>query len=118
MDHHSKFPLAPIPPFFRIHTFSLRFLCAILLAFSPHIADAKGANRNPSAVNEFKRGNPCPTNGNKRGACPGYEVDHLRPLKCGGADVPWNMQWLTIREHREKTKREAKSCRNGTSVPE
>jgi hypothetical protein len=27
---------------------------------------------------------------------PGYVVDHIIPLKRGGADEPWNMQWQTI----------------------
>jgi hypothetical protein len=27
---------------------------------------------------------------------PGYVVDHVIPLKRGGADEPWNMQWQTI----------------------
>ena len=27
---------------------------------------------------------------------PGYVVDHIVPLKRGGADAPWNMQWQTI----------------------
>ena len=27
---------------------------------------------------------------------PGYVVDHVIPLKRGGADAPWNMQWQTI----------------------
>ena len=37
---------------------------------------------------------------------PGYEVDHIVPLSRGGADKPSNMQWLTIAEHKEKTRRE------------
>ena len=81
-------------------------------------AEGAEAQRSKKAIAEFKRENPCPANGNKRGNCPGYEVDHLRPLKCGGSDVPSNMQWLTVSAHKEKTKREAKSCRKGTSVPE
>jgi len=89
-----------------------------LLALTPMSGFATDSKRSPSVVNQFKRGNPCPANGNQRGPCPGYEIDHLRPLKCGGADVPSNMQWLTINAHREKTKREARSCRNGSSVPE
>jgi len=27
---------------------------------------------------------------------PGHVVDHIIPLKRGGADQPWNMQWQTI----------------------
>jgi 5-methylcytosine-specific restriction endonuclease McrA len=30
----------------------------------------------------------------KRGACPGWEVDHVIPLACGGCDAVANMQWL------------------------
>jgi hypothetical protein len=33
-----------------------------------------------------------------RGACPGYVIDHINPLECGGADAPFNMQWQTIAE--------------------
>ncbi len=31
--------------------------------------------------------------GESRGACPGYVIDQIRPLACGGADEPENMQW-------------------------
>jgi hypothetical protein len=33
---------------------------------------------------------------------PGYVVDHIIPLKRGGADAPWNMQWQTIAEGKAK----------------
>ena len=55
--------------------------------------------------------NPCPATGKARGACPGWQVDHIKPLKCGGADLPHNMQWLTVEQHKIKTAREAKDCR-------
>lgn len=45
---------------------------------------------------------PCPATGRKTGACPGYVVDHIHPLKRGGADHPDNMQWQTRQEAREK----------------
>ena len=32
---------------------------------------------------------------------PGYVVDHIIPLKRGGADAPWNMQWQTITDSQE-----------------
>jgi hypothetical protein len=36
------------------------------------------------------------------GACPGYLVDHIVPLKRGGADEPGNMQWQTVAEAKAK----------------
>jgi hypothetical protein len=33
---------------------------------------------------------------------PGYVIDHIVPLKRGGADHPDNMQWQTKEEAREK----------------
>lgn len=42
---------------------------------------------------------------------PGYVVDHIRPLACGGADAPGNMQWQTIAEARAKDRTERVGCR-------
>ena len=36
------------------------------------------------------------------GSCPGYVVDHIVPLKRGGADAPGNMQWQTTGAAKEK----------------
>jgi len=41
----------------------------------------------------------------------GYVVDHIRPLECGGADAPWNMQWQTVEEAKAKDKTEH-NCRS------
>lgn len=87
------------------------FLLLAALAL-PAIAHECVTKRSYAAKAEFKRANPCPATGNSRGACAGWEVDHVTPLKCGGPDVPANMQWLTIAEHRAKTAREAMLCRN------
>lgn len=35
---------------------------------------------------------------------PGYVVDHINPLKRGGADEPSNMQWQTIADAKAKDK--------------
>ncbi|HTE16032.1 MAG TPA: HNH endonuclease signature motif containing protein [Burkholderiales bacterium] len=71
------------------------------------VADA----RSPTARHAFVKANPCPVTGKARGACPGYQVDHIAPLKCGGADSFENMQWLTVEAHKAKTKAEASWCR-------
>lgn len=41
---------------------------------------------------------------------PGYVVDHVVPLACGGADAPGNMQWQTIAEGKAKDKVERIGC--------
>jgi len=35
---------------------------------------------------------------------PGYIVDHIKPLKEGGADDPSNMQWQTVEQAKAKDK--------------
>ena len=49
--------------------------------------------RSAKARREFQRDNPCPSTGRPSGSCPGYVIDHVEPLKRGGADYPGNMQW-------------------------
>lgn len=60
---------------------------------------------------EFVRLYPCPATGAPRGPCPGWHVDHREALICGGRDELGNLQWLTVTEHREKTRVEVKLCR-------
>jgi hypothetical protein len=56
--------------------------------------DSRGRiKRNTSVRRAFQRTHPCPATGRATGACPGYVVDHIRPLKEGGADAVENMQW-------------------------
>lgn len=85
-------------------------LALAILAATTLPADAR-IQRSKAAVAEFKRENPCPVNGAKRGACPGWEVDHIMPLCSGGAEAKGNMQWLTKQAHAEKTKRDVMKCR-------
>jgi len=62
--------------------------------------------RSPQARRDFQKSHPCPSTGRTSGACPGYVVDHIRPLKRGGADAPSNMQWQTVQAAKEKDKTE------------
>ena len=66
--------------------------------------------RSSAAKHAFERQHPCPSTGKTSGRCPGYVVDHVRPLECGGADAPSNMQWQTVAEGKAKDKTE-RLCR-------
>jgi hypothetical protein len=62
--------------------------------------------RSSSAKHAFEKSNPCPSTGKASGACPGYVIDHVTPLKRGGADSPSNMQWQTKEAAKIKDKTE------------
>jgi hypothetical protein len=68
------------------------------------------AHRSEAQKNAFKREHPCPSNGNNHGRCPGYVIDHIVPLACGGADDPSNMQWQTIQDGKTKDMFELGMC--------
>jgi hypothetical protein len=67
--------------------------------------------RSSAAKHAFERQHPCPSSGKTSGRCPGYVIDHVKPLECGGADAPSNMHWQTIAEGKAKDKTE-RLCRN------
>lgn len=53
-------------------------------------------SQNPMSVRAFRAQKPCPATKSVKGPCPGYLVDHIKPLNRGGADTPQNMQWRTV----------------------
>ncbi|MBE2242468.1 MAG: HNH endonuclease [Burkholderiaceae bacterium] len=73
---------------------------------------AEAVPRSAAVKAEFRRSNPCPSTGSTRGACPGWQVDHREALVCGGRDEVGNMQWLSVEEHKAKTRVEVKLCRS------
>ena len=62
--------------------------------------------RSADAKVAFKHQHPCPSTGRGSGACPGFVIDHVVPLKRGGADEPLNMQWQTTAAAKAKDKYE------------
>lgn len=84
--------------------------CAILLLM-PALALAQPIQRSAAEVRAFRAEHPCPATGQHRGACPGWDVDHVRPLCAGGEDRPGNMQWISDEDHRFKTLVDVRECR-------
>ena len=62
--------------------------------------------RSTEQKDAFKKAQPCPATGKSTGSCPGYVIDHVVPLKRGGADRPENMQWQTKDAAKAKDKTE------------
>jgi hypothetical protein len=78
------------------------------------------AERTPRSATElraFKRANPCPSTGQRRGACPGYVVDHVEPMCAGGPDHRSNMQWQTVADAKAKDRLESAACRSLKAAP-
>lgn len=64
--------------------------------------DANGdIKRSSTELKHFQMVHPCPSTGLSYGTCPGWSIDHIWPLACGGCDAIVNMQWLPL---------EGKSC--------
>ena len=51
-------------------------------------------SRSQAVLAAFKRIHPCPSTGLKRGACPGWAINHPWPLACGGCDSVPNLLWV------------------------
>lgn len=87
----------------------IRWLAVIaVLALSCPVEAAQ--RRSAKVLREFQRQVPCPATGLKKGPCRGWERDHRIPLCLGGRDEPWQLQWLTIRDHDVKTVLDLRMC--------
>lgn len=66
------------------------------------IRDADGTiHRSTKVLNAFKKIWACPSTGLHKGPCPGWAIDHVISLACGGRDAVINLAWMPD---------EAKSC--------
>ena len=79
----------------------------LLLLLLPH--QVEGAERSRSVRDAFVAENPCPIYDEKAKKCLA-EVDHIEPLCAGGKDSVENLQWLSIEQHRLKTKIDVLRC--------
>jgi 5-methylcytosine-specific restriction endonuclease McrA len=86
--------------------FTSLFIIFITLSFSAYAEK----RRSHKAKNLFKATHHCPSTGRPKGSCPGYIIDHIVPLACGGSDTPENMQWQTKQEAKAKDKWERRGC--------
>lgn len=93
----------------------LRTLAAVALAsiLAPPLA---AAPRSAAERAAFVREHPCPSTGQRRGACPGYVVDHIQPLCAFGPDHRSNMQWQTREDSLRKDAEERRECRRSRSM--
>jgi hypothetical protein len=100
----------------------LPFFICLLLLFSGTLAAQQGSasksessssaaqkssetSRSSAAKAQFMR-----ESGYRNGR-PGYVVAYRKPLACGGAADPSNLQWLTTAEAKAKVKAERKGCK-------
>ena len=91
----------------RISAIMMRFIRALvfmLFVLFAVAADAHGPRRSSSARKHFER-----LTGYRHGR-PGYVVDHITPLACGGADDPSNMRRQTVAEGKAKDHWERRAC--------
>jgi len=85
-------------------------LAVALLLGGMGAAEAR-IQRSAGVVKAFRSQNACPATDQHRGACPGWQVDHVRPLCMGGPDAMPNLQWLSVPDHRFKTFVDVRECR-------
>lgn len=65
-------------------------------AAQPVRSDDGRIARSAAVLRAFRDAHPCPATGQTRGACPGWNIDHVIPLAVGGCDAVSNLQWLPV----------------------
>lgn len=97
----------------------MRTILAMLVLCS--VVAPAATHRSTAAKTAFVRQHACPSTGlrsfyqTRNGVrryvgCPGYVIDHVKPLCAGGADSPANMQWQTKAAAAKKDVLEKREC--------
>jgi hypothetical protein len=89
---------------------ALTLIVCFAFAVAPSAQAKKGSRGDSSQRAAFRQANPCPSNGETSGECPGFVIDYIRPRSCGGADRPENMQWRSVEMAKHHDKAELKAC--------
>lgn len=84
-------------------------LLIVIFCAAPLAANA-GYARSKATLRAFVKQQACPATGAHRLPCPGYVIDHIKALACGGEDAPTNLQWQTRAEAKAKDRWELKEC--------
>jgi hypothetical protein len=89
---------------------------AIFLLAALAAVNVQATERSSAAKLAFVKIHACPATHKHKLPCPGYVVDHVRSLDCGGADAPANMAWQSIAAAKAKDKweRNGPECRHRT----
>ena len=87
-----------------------RGLCVGLIAMMLCAATDARIHRSTSVRANFVKLQACPSTHSHKLPCKGWEIDHIEPLCAGGIDKIDNLQWLTVQEHRLKTRTDVRVC--------
>jgi hypothetical protein len=89
---------------------AIRLIIILCLLFAAVFWDAATSHattpRGTEAPRLFRKANACPSTGKFTGPCPGWVMDHMKSLRCGGLDVPENLWWMTTAEAKVKDTQE------------
>lgn len=88
----------------------MRYALILIAACALSTGAEAGFPRSKAALRSFVNVEACPSTGLHRLPCPGYVIDHIKALACGGLDNKSNMQWQTRADAKAKDKWERKEC--------
>ena len=91
----------------RNHKLALIFIATCALSTG---ASAK-IHRSTTVRHAFVKQQACPSTGRHRLPCPGWIIDHVRPLCAGGEDAVFNLQWSEREASKRKDVEELRLCR-------